>query len=129
MEINVFRQNLTSKEEEIFVSYLMPKTEAINDLLTKFSTDAVLLKVSIEKFDKHDAFAVEFCLVLPTKTFVAKEASHQITKAIDLTKDRLIAQIKKHLALLREDRSHKGIIQGRIRTKKKVEIDEFAFAE
>lgn len=129
MEINIFRNNLAPKEEEIFVNYLKLKTDAIKDLLTKFSTDAVLLKVSIEKFEKHDAFAVEFCLVLPTKTFVAKEASHQITKAIDLTKDRLVAQIKKHLALLREDRSHKGIIQGRIKTKKKVEVDEFMFVE
>jgi ribosome-associated translation inhibitor RaiA len=129
MEINVFRQNLAPKEEKVFVSYLMQKTAVIEELLTKFSADAVLLKVSIEKFEKHDAFQVEFCLVLPTKTFVAKEASHQITKAIDLTKDRLVAQIKKHLALLRGDRSHKGIIQGSIKTRKKVLVDEFAFVE
>lgn len=127
MEMNVFQKNLNPKEEELFVSYLKQKTPAVESLLTKFSKDAVLLKISIEKFNKHDAYQVEFCLVLPTKTMMACEASHQITKAIDLTKDRLIAQIKKHLALLRQDRSHKSIIKkGR---EIKVEIDEHTFIE
>ena len=108
MEMNVFQKNLTQKEEEIFVGYLKQKTPAFEELLTKFSNDAALLKVSIEKFEKHDAFEVELCLVLPTKSMVALEASHQITKALDLSKDRLVTQIKKHLGLLRQDRSHKA---------------------
>lgn len=121
MEINVFQKNLAKKEEAIFASYLKQKTPAIADLLTKFSKDAVLLKVTVEKFEKHDAFEVEFCLVLPSKSMIAKEASHQITKAIDLTKDRLITQIKKHLGLIRRDRAHKSISKRKIPAKVLVE--------
>lgn len=127
MEMNIFQKNLNPAEEEIFVNYLKTKTNAIEELLTKFSPDAALLKISIEKFDKHDAFEVEFNLVLPTKSMVALEASHKITKAIDLTKDRLIAQIKKHLTLLRQDRSHKAIIDKK--AKKSVTVDEFTLVE
>ncbi|MFA7685825.1 MAG: hypothetical protein WCX95_03430 [Candidatus Gracilibacteria bacterium] len=122
MEMNVFQKNLDQKEEVVFVGYLKQKTSAIEDLLTKFSKDAVLLKVSIEKFEKHDAYEVEFCLTLPTKSMVAREASHQITKAIDLSKDRLVAQIKKHLEMLRQDRSHRSIVKDT--SKKTVEVEE-----
>lgn len=125
--MNVFQKNLTRKEEEVFVSYLNQKTPAIKDLLTKFSKDAVLLKVTIEKFEKHDAYEVEFCLTLPTKSMVAREASHQITKALDLSKDRLVAQIKKHLEMLRQDRSHRSVVKGAV--KKNVEVDEFIHIE
>ncbi|MFA6917811.1 MAG: HPF/RaiA family ribosome-associated protein [Candidatus Gracilibacteria bacterium] len=127
MEMNIFQKNLTQKEEEVFVGYLKQKTPAIQELLTKFSKDAALLKVTIEKFEKHDAYEVELCLVLPTKSMVAREASHKINKAIDLAKDRLVAQIKKHLALLREDRSHKDIIKEK--AGRKVEVDEYEFVE
>lgn len=118
----MFQKNLDQKEEVVFVGYLKQKTSAIEDLLTKFSKDAVLLKVSIEKFEKHDAYEVEFCLTLPTKSMVAREASHQITKAIDLSKDRLVAQIKKHLEMLRQDRSHRSIVKDT--SKKTVEVEE-----
>jgi hypothetical protein len=53
----------------------------------------------------------------------AKEASHMITKAVDLSKDRLISQLKKHIALLRKDRSHKSIRDAET-VKEKVEIWE-----
>lgn len=127
MEMNIFQKNLTPKEEEIFASYLKQKTKAVEDLLTKFSKDTVLLKVTIEKFEKHDAFEVELCLVLPTKSMIAREASHKITKAIDLAKDRLIGQIKKHLTLLRQDRSHKSVI--RDKSREEVVMEEHAFVE
>ncbi|MBI4975630.1 hypothetical protein HZC20_03045 [Candidatus Peregrinibacteria bacterium] len=109
MEITFFHKNLTKKEESTFVEYVISKADSIEDLLQKFAKDAKLLKVSIEKFDKHDAYEVEFCLVLPVKSIVAREASHSITKAVDFTKDRLLSQIKKHMAILRRDRSHRSI--------------------
>ncbi len=109
MEVTFFQKNLEKKEESSFVAYVNQKLPAIRQLLTKFSQDAVLLKVSIEKFNKHDAFQVELCLVLPTKSLVGTEASHQISRAVDLSKDRLIAQIKKHIAGLRRERSHRSI--------------------
>jgi len=111
MEINIFQKSLAPKEEKVFNDYLEKKTPGIKALLSKFAHDAVLLKVTVEKFEKHDAFEVELCLMLPTKSLVAKEASHQITKALDLSKDRLVAQLKKHMDSLRGERSHKGIKQ------------------
>jgi ribosome-associated translation inhibitor RaiA len=109
MDVTFFLQNLSKREEETFKDYVNEKTPAIASLLTKFADDAQLLKATIEKFEKHDAYEVEFCLALPTKTIVAKEASHNINKAVDLSKDRLVSQLKKHMALLRKDRSHQTI--------------------
>ena len=109
MEVSYFHKNLDKKEEKVFKAYVEEKKDSIKNLLTKFADDACILKASIEKFEKHDAYQVEFHLVVPTKTIVAKEASHQITKAVDLSKDRLLSQIKKHMAMLRKDRSHKSI--------------------
>lgn len=109
MEITAFHKNLTKAEEQLFDEHVVEKAESIITLLTKFAEDAKTLKVSIEKFNKHDAFEVEFCLVLPSKTLVSKEASHSIQKAADSSKDRLVAQIKKHLAHLRKERAHKSI--------------------
>jgi ribosome-associated translation inhibitor RaiA len=115
MEITFFQKNLNKKEEGVFVEYVNQKVPAIEQLLTNFSQDATLLKVSIEKFDKHDAFQVELCLKMPTKSLVAAEASHQISKAVDLSKDRLLSQIKKQLAGLRNDRAHSSIREKEIR--------------
>lgn len=109
MEVTILHKNLTKKEEGYFIKYLDTKTEAIENLLTKFADDAAILKASVEKFEKHDAFEVEFCLTLPAKSLVAMEASHQINKAVDLAKDRLLSQIKKHIAHLRKDRAHQSI--------------------
>ncbi|MBT4917463.1 hypothetical protein HN709_03780 [Candidatus Peregrinibacteria bacterium] len=122
MEVTHFFKNLSSTEEKAFVDYVKEKMPSIENLLTKFADDAKILKVSIEKYEKHDAFEVEFSLVLPQKNIIAKEASHQITKAVDLSKDRLLAQIRKHMDHLRHDRSH-----GSIRTteKAKTEIEQF----
>lgn len=109
MEFSYFHKNLTKTEAKIFIDYVREKLPVIENLLTKFADDASILKVSIEKYDKHDAYEVEFYLTLPTKSLIAKEASHQITKAVDLSKDRLIAQLKKHMAMLRRERAHKSI--------------------
>jgi len=109
MEVTFFQKNLTKKEEGAFVEYINQKLSSIEQLLTKFSQDATILKISIEKFEKHDAFHVELRLTMPTKTIVAAEASHQISKAVDLSKDRLLAQIKKQVAGLRHDRAHTSI--------------------
>ncbi len=109
METTFFQKNLNKKEESAFVEYVNSKLPAIEQLLTKFSQDATLLKVSIEKFEKHDAYQVELCLNMPSKSLVATEASHQISKAVDLSKDRLLSQVKKHLASLRSDRTHRSI--------------------
>lgn len=124
MEVTFFQKNLTPSEESAFVDYVNKKIPAMDGLLKKFASDAKLLKASIEKFDKHDAYEVEFCLALPTKSLVATEASHQITKAVDFAKDRLVAQIKKHLAILRGDRGHKSIRKQIVRVERSMAVTE-----
>lgn len=124
MELTFFHKNVTKAEEKAFVDYVAQKISAIESLLTKFAEDAAMLKVSIEKFDKHTAFQVEFCLILPTKTLVATEVSHQINKAVDLSKDRILAQIKKHIALLRKDRSHRSVRNERVKVLSLFDISE-----
>ena len=109
MEVTFLYKNLSKSEEKMFNEYSNSKIDAISLLLTKFAEDAKILKISIEKFEKHDAYQVEFNLILPTKSIMATEASHQITKAVDLSKDRLISQLKKHLAHLRKERVHNSI--------------------
>ncbi len=109
MEITFFHKNLNKKEEGAFMEYVNSKKEAIEGLLTKFSTDAVLMKVSIEKFEKHDAYSVEFYISLHSKTIVSSEVSHTMRKAVDMAKDRLIVQIKKHLSNVRKERKHRDV--------------------
>ena len=109
MEQTFFFKNLSKKEEELFSDYINKKLPKIAGLLQRFSRDSHTLKVTVEKFEKHSAYGVELYLNLPTKPLVSKEASHTINKAIDLSVDRLLAQLKKHLAQLRKDREHQSI--------------------
>lgn len=109
MEQTIFCKNLVKAEEKYFRDYISKKLSKIENLLHKFSQDAQLLKITIEKFDKHNAYELELCLNLPMRSIVAKEASHQINKAVDLSLDRLMSQLKKHLSLLRRERAHKSI--------------------
>ncbi len=109
MKITFFYKNLAKEEEGQFTEYSQKKVPGIENLLSSFSPDSLLLNLSIEKFNKHDAFEVEFALTVGGKTLVAREASHQIEKATDLCKDRLSAQVKKHMAILRDDRDHSSI--------------------
>ena len=126
MEITLFHKTLNSKEVEKFNKYVESKLEAIECLLTKFADDAKLLKISIQKFEKHDAYEVEFHLNLPAKSIIAKEASHQIMKAVDLSKDRLISQIKKHMAHLRRERSHQSIRDNNVEAPSLIPVEELA---
>jgi len=119
MEITFFHKNLTKAEEGSFDEYVGTKKEMIENLLKTFPSNATLMRANIEKFDKHDAYQVELSVILPTKQVVAKEASHLITKAVDLAKDRLMVQIKKHISLMRREVKHKSV-----RERKEVGIKE-----
>ncbi|MEK7673434.1 MAG: HPF/RaiA family ribosome-associated protein [Patescibacteria group bacterium] len=109
MEVTFFHKNLNKNEETAFLAYVEKKLPSIQNLLKKFAADATLLKVTIEKFDKHTAYEVELRLKLPAASIVAKEASHQIARAVDLSKDRLVEQIKKHMDGLRGQRAHRSV--------------------
>lgn len=95
MKIQFQYKNLSKSEQASFDSYIALKLPQIEALLVNFEDDTTSLDVKIEKFDKHDAFDVELLLSVPMKTIKSKEASHSIMKAVDLSKDRLVAQFKK----------------------------------
>jgi len=95
MQITRSYKNISPMEQELFDNYFEPKLKQLETLLGKYPDDTVMLSVKLEKFDKHDAYDVEFVLTLPMHKIKANEASHAITKAVDLAKDRLIAQLKK----------------------------------
>lgn len=103
MKVRYQYKNLSEKEQALFEEYISSKISAIEALLTHFAEDAVMLESRVEKFDKHDAFEVELILKMPMKSIQACETSHTITKAVDLSKDRLIVQIKKILSSLRKE--------------------------
>ncbi len=103
MKVTNTYKNLSPQEQEIFDNYLPSKLKQIKGLLTNFDEDAVIINCNIEKFEKHDAYEVELLLKMPMKTFKAKEVSHTITKAVDFSKDRLVAQTKKFLDTLKKE--------------------------
>lgn len=109
MKTTFFYKNLAKEEEGLFNDYASKKMPGIKNLLSNFAPDSILLNVSIEKFNKHDAFDVEFALTVGGKTLIAREASHQIERATDLCKDRMVSQIKKHMAILRDERDNSSI--------------------
>lgn len=108
MEFSYMYKGMDAAEEQQFHQYVEQKHAAIEGLLTKFSADGKMLQATCEKFEKHDAFKVTFLLTLHGKSIVAEEVSHSLTKAVDDTKDRLLAQLKKHLEQLKE-REHISI--------------------
>ena len=110
MDTIITQKNLTTAEEKQFRAYIAKKIPAIERLLENYSDDSLMMRVNIEKFDKHDAYVVELCLSIPKNdNIIAKEASHEITKALDLSKDRLVAQIKKSLVTGRKTRTKETI--------------------
>lgn len=126
METTFSFKNLEKNEERQFADYIGKKLPAISELLTTFAADAKLLKVVCEKFDKHQAYQVDFCLVLPNKTIFANETSHAMTKAVDLAKDRVLPQIKKHLDHLRKERSQRSIRDHKEETVAIEQLEEIA---
>jgi len=103
MKVRYQYKNLSEKEQEIFEQYFSTKTKSFDALLSRFDEDTVNLDLRVEKFDKHDAFEVEMTLDMPMRKLQAKETSHAITKAVDLSKDRLLIQIKKALSEVRDE--------------------------
>lgn len=121
METVFFFKNMEPAAEESLRQYFAKKIPTLDKLISHFPIDAVVLQVKGEKFSKHNAFVVEFVMKLPIGTISSKEASHLITKAVDLAKDRLVAQIKKQLLHLR--RGHRNV---KAKTKERIRIQALA---
>ena len=107
METTFFFKNMLPSEEEQLREYFLTKAPKIEKMLSHFPEDAVNLQVKGEKFQKHSAYEVELTMKSPLGTITAQEASHMITKAVDLAKDRLLLQLKKNLTVGR--RGHRSL--------------------
>lgn len=89
-------KNMAGWEEKRTKEYMQGKIPRLERLLSHFQDDTVSLTVRAERFDKNNAYHVELILEIPGKLLVGNEDSHTIEKAIDLSKDRLVNQMKKH---------------------------------
>ena len=107
MQTVFFFKNMLPGEQEKLQEYCSVKLPSLEKMLSHFPPDGVILQVKGEKFRKHSAFEVEFVMKLANRTFSAKEASHMITKAVDLAKDRLVMQLKKSVYQIR--RTHRSV--------------------
>jgi ribosomal subunit interface protein len=107
METIFFFKNMVPSEEEQLREYFLTKVPKIEKMLSHFSPDSVTLQVKGEKFQKHSAYDVELTMKSPLGTLTSQEASHMITKAVDLAKDRLMLQLKKNLTQGR--RTHRSL--------------------
>ncbi|MCX6734125.1 MAG: HPF/RaiA family ribosome-associated protein [Candidatus Peregrinibacteria bacterium] len=85
MKIQYSMKNMAGWEEKRTKEYMQGKIPRLERLLSHFQDDTVSLTVRAERFDKNNAYHVE-----------GNEDSHAIEKAIDLSKDRLVNQMKKH---------------------------------
>lgn len=119
METVFFFKNMSQTEEDKLRDYVFMKLPKFEKILNRFPADAVILQVKGQRFDKHSAYEVEMVLRLPAETLSAREASHMLTKAVDLAKDRLDMQIKKSVLSVR--REHRAI---RSRSKNKLKIGQ-----
>lgn len=123
METVFFFKNMLPDEEGKLRDYVFGKLSKFEKVLSHFPSDGVMLQVKGEKFQKHSAYEVELVLKLEGQTYSAKEASHMITKAVDLAKDRLDVQIKKNLLQgRRQHRSLKAKTKMKLKTEMPIEV-------
>ena len=80
------------------------KLGRIEKFTNRYQDDEVLLTATIEKFEKHNAYKVTLMLDIKGETVMAEESSHAITKALDDSIDRLVANLKKALEKKKEKR-------------------------
>lgn len=96
MRISFYFKNTTPTEEQQVQEYFSKKEKKLAKFLSHFPEDGAHLHITCKKYDKHSAYDIEMKLQFASEVLIAQEASHTITKAVDLAKDRLEMQIKKY---------------------------------
>lgn len=132
MITNYFFKGLDKGEEEIIHDYLPSKLINLEKALVHFAADAAILNVNVERFEKHNAYGIEWILKLPKKTLVAKETSHTLQKAIDKAKEKMLRQIHKHEDTLRKEHTfdrEQGSIRSNALIEEAVEDEVFALED
>jgi ribosomal subunit interface protein len=89
-------KNMAAWEQARLTEYIEQKVPSFEKLVSHFQDDTVSLAIRAERFDKNNAYRVELIFEIPSRLIVGVEDSHSIEKAVDLAKDRLIKQLKKH---------------------------------
>jgi len=95
MQIDFFFKNFNQAEKRSFENYFETKLPQLKKLIERHFKDSALLRVKAEKFNTKSAYEVTLDLKLPKRNFLVSEDDHTIVEAIDLAKDKLIAQLKK----------------------------------
>jgi ribosome-associated translation inhibitor RaiA len=95
MQIDYFFKNLTPSEKKWCEEYVATKVPQLEKLIHRHVEDSASLRVKAEKFSTKSAYKITFDLKLPKQSFLVSEDDHTIVEAIDLAKDKLIAQLKK----------------------------------
>jgi len=77
--------------------YMDRKAESVERALPRVRPDAeVALQFRAERFAKKKAFKVTLTLRVGAHQWMAEEDDHTLQEAIDLAKDKLILQMRKH---------------------------------
>ena len=106
MQINYSFKKIGEFEQHFCRQYLAAKVDAIQRALPKLGTDAeVMLDFRAERFAKKKAYRVTLSLRADAHRWMAEEDDHTLREAIDLTKDKLVLQMRKY-------RRVEGTIQG-----------------
>ncbi|MEK7146575.1 MAG: HPF/RaiA family ribosome-associated protein [Patescibacteria group bacterium] len=103
MRLNTRSKNLTEPEKEQFETYLEEKLRRVTRMMDSHypDPDTVKIDATIEKFDKHTAFAFEYVLEMPRhKPFFARQVKHSVTESMDRATDMLEKQLVKHFKKL-----------------------------
>ncbi|MFH1509094.1 MAG: HPF/RaiA family ribosome-associated protein [bacterium] len=96
MNIQYYFQNIDDNEKKIVKKHLEEKKlNALNRLLQHGNYENSNLKVSIERFEKHNAYAVKYNLDMPKDRLLAEETSHKLLKSVDFALEKLVAQVRK----------------------------------
>ena len=95
MQIDYFFKNLTPSEKKWCEEYVATKIPQLEKLIHRHVEDSASLRVKAEKFSTKSAYKITFDLKLPKQSFLVSEDDHTIAEAVDLAKDKLIAQLKK----------------------------------
>jgi ribosomal subunit interface protein len=95
MKIDYFFKNFTPSEKKWCEEYIEAKMPQLEKLIHRNFEDSVALRVKAEKFNTKSAYKVTLDLKLPKRSFLVSEDDHTIAEAIDLAKDKLVAQLKK----------------------------------
>lgn len=95
MQIDFFFKNLTPAEKKHCEEYLATKIPQLEKLIHRNFEESASLRVKAEKFNTKSAYKVTLDLKLPKRSFLVSEDDHTIVEAVDLAKDKLVAQLKK----------------------------------